>query len=115
MRSPRRIVAIVTLVLHALVPFAAYAKARPVPGDDLCTVAKPLGERRSAPESPARHVPLSHCAMCPGGVGAAALPPSPPASIDLALAFTPASAPLPRQRAGTRLPRAQARAPPLAS
>jgi hypothetical protein len=118
MSSARRLVVVLILALHALTPFAAYATTRATAlGNDLCSVAKPASAGPSTPDrnAPRDHHPPSHCAQCPGGVAAVALPPPPAPAIEPDVAFVSPVAFVAVDCGSADLPRARARAPPVLS
>jgi hypothetical protein len=117
MNRPCRLgIVFAALILHALVPFAAYAVSAPAPGSsDYCSVYRNAPAKAPAAPLPASKHPSSHCAYCPGGSATAAILP-PLISLPVLVpgdepVLTAQSAVLPLSR--VLVP--PSRAPPLAS
>jgi len=66
------------LMLHALVPFAAYAGSAPTAGpSDYCSVYRNAPSKAPLAPLPASRHQSSHCAYCPSGSATAAILPPP--------------------------------------
>jgi Protein of unknown function (DUF2946) len=78
-RRSRLGIVFAALMLHALVPFAAYAISAPTAGpSDYCSVYRNAPSKAPLAPLPASRHQSSHCAYCPSGSATAAILPPPP-------------------------------------